>query len=119
MRNTDILIEIIENIGKNIIENKEYLTDLDRAIGDADHGINMSKGFSAVNDKLDEMKGKDWGSILKTVAMTLISTVGGASGPLYGTAFLKASTVVNGKMEIDQEDILNIFEQTVEGIKMR
>ena len=113
MRNTDILIEIIENIGKNIIENKEYLTDLDRAIGDADHGINMSKGFSAVNDKLDEMKGKDWGSILKTVAMTLISTVGGASGPLYGTAF------VNGKMEVDQEDILNIFEQTVEGIKMR
>lgn len=106
-------------MGKNIIENKDYLTELDRVIGDADHGINMSKGFSAVDAKLDEMNGKDWGSILKTVAMTLISTVGGASGPLYGTAFLKASTVVNGKMEIDQEDILNIFEQTVEGIKMR
>ena len=51
--------------------------------------------------------------------MTLISTVGGASGPLYGTGFLRASTVVNGKMEIDKEDVLNIFEQAVEGIKMR
>ena len=119
MSNTDLLIKIIDNMGKNIIENKEYLTELDRVIGDADHGINMSKGFNAVNDKLDEMNGNDWGDILKTVAMTLISTVGGASGPLYGTAFLKASTVVNGKMDIDQDDIINMFEQAIEGIKMR
>jgi phosphoenolpyruvate---glycerone phosphotransferase subunit DhaL len=119
MYNIDLAIKTIENIAKNIIENKEYLTELDRAIGDADHGINMSKGFNAVNDKLDEMKGKDWGHILKTVAMTLISTIGGASGPLYGTAFLKASAVVNGKMDIDKEDVLNIFEQSIEGIKMR
>lgn len=119
MYNIDLAIKTIENIAKNIIENKEYLTELDRAIGDADHGINMSKGFNAVNDKLDEMKGKDWGYILKTVAMTLISTIGGASGPLYGTAFLKSSAVVNGKMDIDKEDVLNIFEQSIEGIKMR
>ncbi len=119
MCNSNILIKIIENMGKNIIENKDYLTELDRVIGDADHGINMSKGFSAVDAKLDEMNGKDWGSTLKTVAMTLISTVGGASGPLYGTAFLRASTVVDGKMEIDKEDIINMFEQAVEGIKMR
>lgn len=119
MCNSNILIKIIENMGKNIIENKDYLTELDRVIGDADHGINMSKGFSAVDAKLDEMNGKDWGDILKTVAMTLISTVGGASGPLYGTAFLRASTVVDGKMEIDKEDIINMFEQAVEGIKMR
>lgn len=119
MCNSNILIKIIENMGKNIIENKDYLTELDRVIGDADHGINMSKGFSAVDAKLDEMNGKDWGSILKTVAMTLISTVGGASGPLYGTAFLRASTVVDGKTEIDKEDIINMFEQAVEGIKMR
>lgn len=73
MCNSNILIKIIENMGKNIIENKDYLTELDRVIGDADHGINMSKGFSAVDAKLDEMNGKDWGDILKTVAMTLIS----------------------------------------------
>lgn len=119
MCSTDLLIEIIENMGKNIMKNKEFLTELDRVIGDADHGINMSKGFSAVNDKLEEIKEKDWGHILKTIAMTLISTVGGASGPLYGTAFLRASVVVDGKMEIDQNDVIKIFEQAIEGIKMR
>ncbi len=77
----------------------------------------MSKGFSAVDAKLDEMNGKDWGSILKTVAMTLISTVGGASGPLYGTAFFKSFYCCRWKMEIDKEDIINMFEQAVEGIK--
>lgn len=119
MSSTNLLIDIIDNMGKNIIENKELLTDLDRAIGDSDHGINMSKGFNAVNSKLDQMENKDWGFILKTVAMTLISTVGGASGPLYGTAFLKASAVVNGKMDVDNEDIINMFEEAVGGIKMR
>ena len=119
MSSTDLLIKILDNMGKNIIENKDLLTDLDRAIGDSDHGINMSKGFNAVNNKLNEMEDKDWGFILKTVAMTLISTVGGASGPLYGTGFLKASAVVNGKMEVDNEDIVNMFEEAIEGIKMR
>lgn len=119
MSSTDLLIVILENMGENIIENKDYLTELDRVIGDADHGINMSKGFSAVNDKLGEMKGKDWGYILKNTAMTLISTVGGASGPLYGTAFLRAATVVDGKMDIDHEDVVNMFEQAIEGIKAR
>lgn len=119
MPSTDLLLKIIENMGKNIVENKELLTELDRAIGDSDHGINMSKGFSAVNNKLSQMKDKDWGYILKNVAMTLISTVGGASGPLYGTAFLRAGSVVEGKMNIDEKDIVNMFEQAIEGIKMR
>lgn len=119
MAGTEILLKIIDNMGKAIIENKELLTDLDREIGDSDHGINMSKGFTAVINKLDEMEDMDWGSILKTVAMTLISNIGGASGPLYGTAFLRAATVVNGKMEVEKEDIINMFEKAIEGIKMR
>lgn len=122
MANTDLLIKIIENMADNIIENKEYLTELDRVIGDSDHGINMSKGFSAVNAKLEEMEEmeeRDWGYILKNVAMILISTVGGASGPLYGTGFLKAATAVEGGTSIDHEDILNMFEQAIEGIKLR
>ena len=119
MGNTDFFIIVIENMAKAVIENREYLTDLDRAIGDGDHGINMSKGFNAVLNKLDDMKGKDLGAIFKDVAMTLISTVGGASGPLYGTAFLRAATVLDGKMDMDKEDILNIFEKAIEGVKMR
>lgn len=119
MAGTETLIKILDNMGNAVIENKELLTDLDRAIGDSDHGINMSKGFTAVIDKLDEMKAMDWGSILKNVAMTLISTIGGASGPLYGTAFLRAATVVNNKVEIEAEDIVKMFEKAIEGIKMR
>lgn len=119
MVTSDMLITLIKNIGEAIKENKEYLTDLDTAIGDSDHGINMSKGFTAVLSKLDEMEDKDCGSILKTVAMTLISTVGGASGPLYGTAFLKASSVVNGKVYIDRQDTIQMLYEAIQGIKSR
>lgn len=119
MLTSDMLLTMIKNIGEAIKENKEYLTDLDTAIGDSDHGINMSKGFTAVLSKLDGMEGKDCGTILKTVAMTLISTVGGASGPLYGTAFLKASSVVNGKIYIDRQDTIQMLYEAIQGIKSR
>ncbi len=119
MISTDVLLTTIKNIGEAIKENKELLTDLDTAIGDSDHGINMSKGFTVVLDKLDGMGDKDCGTILKTVAMTLISTVGGASGPLYGTAFLKASLVVNGKVYIDRQDTIQMLYEAIEGIKTR
>jgi dihydroxyacetone kinase-like protein len=66
-------------------ENKDYLTRLDSAIGDADHGANMDRGFAAVMDKLPSVADKDIGAIFKTIGMTLVSTVGGAGGPLYGT----------------------------------
>lgn len=119
MLTTGLLLEILLKIAETISENKQYLTDLDAAIGDGDHGINMNKGFKAVAEKLKTVKDKDCGTILKTVAMTLISTVGGASGPLYGTAFLKASTIANGKSELNHEDILKMFDEGIQGIIMR
>ena len=73
-------------------ENKQYLTELDSAIGDADHGINMDRGFTAVKADLEKANPADISAILKTVAMTLIRTVGGAAGPLYGTFFMRASS---------------------------
>ncbi|SHK31582.1 dihydroxyacetone kinase subunit DhaL [Paramaledivibacter caminithermalis] len=115
----DLLLDILKNIAAVIKDNRQFLTDLDAAIGDGDHGINMNKGFKAVEEKLDTVRDKDCGTILKTTAMTLISTVGGASGPLYGTAFLKAAMVVNGKMEIDNEDIVKMFDEGIQGIIMR
>lgn len=102
-----------------LAENKEYLTELDAAIGDADHGINMDRGFGAVEKKLDGVADKDIGTILKTVGMTLVSTVGGAGGPLYGTFFLKAGMTLNGKNEFSAEDMVAALNSAIEGVKMR
>ncbi|MDN5331075.1 MAG: phosphoenolpyruvate---glycerone phosphotransferase subunit DhaL [Tepidanaerobacteraceae bacterium] len=113
------LIDIIKAIADKINEKREYLTQLDSAIGDADHGINMSKGFKAVVEKITNMGDKDCGTILKTVGMTLVSTVGGASGPLYGTAFMKAGQAVAGKVNLDFNDLISVCEAALEGIKYR
>jgi dihydroxyacetone kinase-like protein len=100
-------------------QNKDYLTELDAAIGDADHGINMNRGFQKVISQLPSVADKDIGSILKTVSMTLISSVGGASGPLYGTMFLRASTAVAGKLELSDEDLIALLQAAVDGIIQR
>lgn len=115
----NIIIKVIERITEVIRDNKEYLTELDSAIGDADHGINLDRGFSAVKDKLKGLSDNDIGAILKTTGMTLVSTVGGASGPLYGTAFMRAGQAVQGKNELTEEDIVKMFELALEGIKQR
>jgi len=119
MVNSQELIQILTKINEKIAENKDYLTQLDSAIGDADHGINMSKGFKAVVDRISQMKDKDCGSILKTAGMTLVSTVGGASGPLYGTAFMRAGQVVGSKTELNFDDFISLLEAALEGIKLR
>ncbi len=102
-----------------LAENKEFLTELDAAIGDADHGINMDRGFGAVEKKLPTVEDKDIGTILKTVGMTLVSTVGGAGGPLYGTFFLKAGMTLSGKDELSADDMVAAFAAAVDGVKMR
>jgi dihydroxyacetone kinase-like protein len=96
-----------------------YLTDLDSAIGDADHGVNMDRGFTAVMNKLPEAEGTDIGAVLKAVGATLVSTVGGASGPLYGTAFLRAGMALAGKQELEPEDVVTALNAAVEGIMAR
>ncbi|MCD6344726.1 MAG: dihydroxyacetone kinase subunit L [Anaerolineae bacterium] len=102
-----------------IHENKEYLTDLDSAIGDADHGINMDRGFQAILKKLPSVEDKDAGTILKTAGMTLVSNVGGAAGPLYGTAFMQAGMAIAGKYELEAEDLLAILDAALKGVIMR
>ena len=111
--------EIINKICDEIINNKELLNDLDRAIGDSDHGSNMMRGFSECKNKINQVQEIEISNVLKTIGMTLISSVGGASGPLYGTAFLKASTAINGKDKLDSEDIINVYESIIDGIKHR
>ena len=111
--------ELVKNIGKVMEENKDFLTELDLAIGDGDHGINMNKGFKAVIDKLENTPINTRQDVFKNTAMALISNVGGASGPLYGTAFMKAGSVVLGKEELNIEDLKNILETSLEGVKAR
>jgi len=100
-------------------ENKQYLTDLDSAIGDADHGINLERGFTAVQAELTKTPSDGIVSILKTTATVLIRTVGGASGPLYGTFFLRASAACAGKSELQAGDVVTLFGAGVEGILQR
>lgn len=119
MVNSAKLIEILKTIGAKIEEEKLFLTELDNVIGDGDHGINMARGFGKVEEKLPTLEGKDCGTVLKTVGMTLVSTVGGASGPLYGTAFMKAGAAVAGKEEIVMEDFFKMMDDAVAGIMQR
>ncbi len=100
-------------------ENKEYLTQLDSAIGDADHGINMDRGFKAVMAQIPSVEDKDIGTILKKAGMALVSTVGGAGGPLYGTLFLRMGMVSSGKEELAPEDVLKMFQAALDGVKQR
>jgi len=99
--------------------NQERLTELDSAIGDADHGSNMARGFSAVKADLDKAAATGIAGMLKAAATTLIKTVGGASGPLYGTFFLRAGAVCPDKPLLDAADVAAMFRAGIEGVVQR
>ena len=115
----DHVVRFIEGVAATIKAQRAYLTELDSAIGDADHGINLDRGFTAVLAKLPTFQDGDIGTILNTVGMTLVSTVGGASGPLYGTAFMRAGTAVGNKTELEVADLVAVIEAALEGIQSR
>ena len=115
----DDTLNWVKAIAGVIGENSKYLTELDAAIGDADHGANMDRGFKAVMNKMPEISDKDIGTIFKTVGMTLISTVGGAGGPLYGTFFLQVGMKTAGKMELNLADWADALEAALNGVIMR
>ena len=116
----DVTIACIRRIQVVLHEQRQYLTGLDSPIGDGDHGINMDRGFTAVVAKLDAAPaGQDVGAVLKLVASTLISTVGGASGPLYGTAFLRAGAALAGKPAATLADCVTALNAAVQGIRDR
>lgn len=119
MADNKLVISILKKIGEKIEEQKEYLTELDQPIGDSDHGINLARGFHEVAKKLPALEDKDIGTILKTVGMALVSTVGGASGPLYGSAFMKMGMTLNGRMELNLEDFLKAVDTAIEAVKQR
>ena len=116
---TEDILHWLSRLAQVLREQRDYLTQLDSAIGDADHGINMERGFKAVVEKIQSQAETDIGSLLKLVGATLVSTVGGASGPLYGTAFLRAGLALAGKRELDAAAYVALLEAAVGGIQAR
>jgi phosphoenolpyruvate---glycerone phosphotransferase subunit DhaL len=115
----ETVLHWLRNCAETFRQHRDNLTELDAAIGDADHGANMARGFNAVEGKLAGLEGKDIGAVFKTVAMTLISTVGGASGPLYGTFFLQAAAGANGKMTLTPDELAAVFNAGRQGLISR
>jgi dihydroxyacetone kinase-like protein len=109
----------VERYAGVVAEQKQYLTGLDAAIGDGDHGINMDRGFQAVLVKLAPVRDKDIGTLLKTTGMALVGSVGGAGGPLYGTFFLRAGAALADKTEVSGEELVAALEAGLKGVVER
>jgi len=110
--------KVIEEMAAAMEEHRKYLTKLDSEIGDGDHGNNMRRGFAAVLDRLKDTQPSSPADVLKAVSMALIGKVGGAAGPLYGTAFLRASAALSGD-EVSPQDAASALEAALGGIKQR
>jgi dihydroxyacetone kinase-like protein len=113
------LVAVMRRFGAVVAENRQYLIDLDSPIGDADHGENLARGLHAALEALDAEPPQSPAEALKSVATTLIRKVGGAAGPLYGTALLRAATAVAGKEELAAADVVAVLRAARDGIVSR
>ncbi|HEX3630705.1 MAG TPA: dihydroxyacetone kinase subunit DhaL [Candidatus Dormibacteraeota bacterium] len=113
------IVSWLERYAAVVAEQKQYLTGLDAAIGDGDHGINMDRGFQTVLVKLAPVRDNDVGSLLKTTGMALVGSVGGAGGPLYGTFFLRAGAALDGKAEVGADELVAALEAGLKGVVER
>jgi dihydroxyacetone kinase-like protein len=119
MITTTVIEAWLQRVAAVLDDNKEHLTDLDAAIGDADHGVNIARGFAAVVQKVLAQQGQPLGALLKNAGMTLMSSVGGASGMLYGNFFLKAASAVGDRESLDNAALLTVLEAGRDGIVQR
>ncbi len=117
--NLNMVLQWFHALEKTFTENREWLTDLDSAIGDADHGVNMERGFKMAANALNRTLSLDLESAFKTVAVSLIQSVGGAAGPLYGTFFLRAAGLCRNKDGLAMDDLITMFEAGLTGIQER
>ncbi|HEV3477316.1 MAG TPA: dihydroxyacetone kinase subunit DhaL [Rubrobacteraceae bacterium] len=119
MGSTQDVLDVVKEMAAAMEEHRRYLTKLDSEIGDGDHGNNMHRGFQAALERLDGADPATPAEVLKTVSMALVSKVGGAAGPLYGTAFLRASSAIQDMDEVSAEDAAKALEAALGGIKQR
>jgi phosphoenolpyruvate---glycerone phosphotransferase subunit DhaL len=115
----DTTLDWMRRFGAEMEEHRQELVRLDTAIGDGDHGTNMARGMRAALEKLDAEEQADPGAVLKTVAMALVSKVGGAAGPLYGTLFLQLGGAVAGSDEVDLAGYVAAWRKGLEGVQAR
>ncbi|HET6500993.1 MAG TPA: dihydroxyacetone kinase subunit DhaL [Amycolatopsis sp.] len=115
----DGIADALRAAAETVAEHRAELIELDRAIGDGDHGENMNRGFAAIVSALDSGVPEGPGAVLKLAATTLISKVGGAAGPLFGTAFLRAATVVGAASEMDTQAVVAALRAALEGVQAR
>lgn len=113
------VVDWLMRCGDVFTQQRDFLTRLDTEIGDADHGLNMNRGFNKVVEKLPSVADKDIGFILKNTGMTLLSSVGGASGPLFGTFFIRAAQAANAKQNLDLAELHQLMQEGVDGVVMR
>ena len=119
MEATQVTQDVVKAMAAAMEEHRRYLTKLDSEIGDGDHGNNMNRGFQTALERLEDADPSTPADVLKAVSMALISKVGGAAGPLYGTAFLRASTALGVKEEVSAENAAEALEAALGGIKQR
>lgn len=113
------ILEIIDSIADVIFENKDYLTELDRAIGDSDHGVNLARGFKKVKEEKENLESLNASDLFNKVAMILISNVGGASGAIYGTGLMKGAQYLKGKEKIGIDEAIGLSQAMIDGMVMR
>ena len=113
------IVRWLQTVATLMEENKDFLTRLDADIGDGDHGINMDRGFKRVASGLNALQDKDIGEIMQEAGMTLVSSVGGASGPLYGTLFIRAAASASGKRHLNQDELTSFLKAGLSGVMDR
>jgi dihydroxyacetone kinase-like protein len=116
---TESTLAVVQEMAAAMEEHRKHLTQLDSAVGDGDHGNNMHRGFQAALERLEGTNPQTPSDALKAVSMALVNKVGGAAGPLYGTAFLRASTALSSKEDLSPEDVAGALEAALGGIKQR
>lgn len=117
--NSEIILKILGRMIQVISEKYKYLDKLDSEIGDGEHGSNMHRGFLAIKNDIEKLKKLNPGELLLKAGEILVFNIGGASGPLYGTAFIEAGKVIRGKEEISEDEIIEMFDSSLKGIKNR
>jgi dihydroxyacetone kinase-like protein len=111
--------QLFVEIANRIEHVKDELSELDRQLGDGDHGVTMSIGWQAIADQIRQSEASDCGTLLKEIAMAFLNAVGSSVGPLYATAFLRGSTALQGKTELTHRDLVSFWEAAIQGIQER